>query len=95
MKIQAKDCLQGGVFQLEPGTRERNTLGDELPSTNQPPGEQRLCFTNGRVPGYDSPELATLVSRSAGDKGATWRAASGGRIRMVIGEDAVEGGCRP
>jgi hypothetical protein len=34
MKIQAKDCLQGGLFQMEPGTRERNTLGDEFPSTN-------------------------------------------------------------
>ena len=59
----------------------------------QPPGEERLCFTNGRVPGYDSPELATLVSNT--NKVATWRVASGGRIGGVIGEDAVEGGCRP
>jgi hypothetical protein len=97
MKIQAKDCQQGGLFQMEPepGTRERNTLGDDFVYTNQPPGEQRLCFTNGRVPGYDSPELATLVSRSADNKTATWRVAAGGRIGMVIGEDAVEGGCRP
>src|SRR5215211_1296948 len=53
MKIQAKDCQQGGLFQMEPepGTRERNTLGDGFVYTNQPPGEQRLCFTNGRVPG--------------------------------------------
>jgi hypothetical protein len=96
MKIQAKDCQQGGLFQMEPepGTRERNTLGDGFLYTNQPPGEQRLCFTNGSVPGYDSPELATLVSRSADNKTATWRVAAGGRIGMVIGEDAVEGGCR-
>ena len=67
MKIQAKDCQQGGLFQVEPepGTRERNTLGDGFVYTNQPPGEQRLCFTKGRVPGYDSPKLATLISRSA------------------------------
>jgi hypothetical protein len=97
MKIQAKDCQQGGLFQMEPepGTRERNTLGDDFVYTNQPPGETRLCFTNGRVPGYDSPELATLLSRSADNKSATWRVASGGRIGMVIGEDAVEGGCGP
>jgi hypothetical protein len=97
MKIQAKDCVQGGLFQMEPepGTRERNTLGDDFVYTNHPPGEQRLCFTNGRVPGYDSPELATLVSRSADNKTATWRVAAGGRIGMVIGEDAVEGGCSP
>jgi hypothetical protein len=97
MKIQAKDCVQGGLFQMEPepGTRERNTLGDDFVYTNQPPGEQRLCFTNGSVPGYDSPELATLVSRSADNKTATWRVAAGGRIGMVIGEDAIEGGCSP
>jgi hypothetical protein len=29
------------------------------------------------------------------EKVATWRVASGGRIGMVIGEDAVEGGCKP
>jgi hypothetical protein len=95
MKIQAKDCQQGGLFQMEPepGTRERNTLGPDFTYTSQPPGQERLCFTNGRVPGYDSPELATL--RSHTDRVATWRVASGGRIGMVIGEDAVEGGCRP
>jgi hypothetical protein len=95
MKIQAKDCQQGGLFQMEPepGTRERNTLGDAFVYTNQPPGEERLCFTNGSVPGYDSPELATLISNDT--KTATWRVQAGGRIGMVIGEDAVEGGCRP
>ena len=97
MKIQAKDCQQGGLFQMEPepGTRERNTLGPDFTYTTQPPGETRLCFTNGRFPGYDSPELATLLSRSDDNKVATWRVASGGRIGMVIGEDALEGGCRP
>jgi hypothetical protein len=95
MKIQAKDCQQGGLFQMEPepGTRERNTLGAGFSYTSQPPGEERLCFTNGRFAGYDSPELATLLSRSADNKSATWRVSAGGRIGMVIGEDAVEGGC--
>lgn len=93
MKIQAKDCQQGGLFQMEPepGTRERNTLGPDFTYTGQPPGESRLCFTNGRFTGYDSPEFATLLSNT--EKVATWRVASGGRIGMVIGEDAVEGGC--
>jgi hypothetical protein len=95
MKIQAKDCQQGGLFQMEPepGARERNTLGPDFTYTPQPLGETRLCFTNDRFSGYDSPELATLVSHT--DKVATWRVASGGRIGMVIGEDAVEGGCTP
>jgi hypothetical protein len=34
MKIQAKVCLQGGLFQMEPGIRKRNTLGDEFLYTN-------------------------------------------------------------
>jgi hypothetical protein len=95
MKIQAKDCQQGGLFQMEPepGTTETNTLGPEFRYTQQPPGEERLCFTNGRFSGYDSPELATLVSFT--DRTATWDVQSGGRIGMVIGEDAVEGGCNP
>ena len=41
--------------------------------------------------GYDSPELATLVSRTRSV--AQWRVQSGGRVGMVIGEDAEEGGC--
>jgi hypothetical protein len=94
MKIQAKDCPQGGLFQMEPepGTRERNTLGPGFTYENGTPGQDGpLCFTNGRFPGYDSPEVATLVDNTA--KVATWRVAAGGRIGMVIGEDAVEGGC--
>jgi hypothetical protein len=102
MKIQAKDCQQGGLFQMEPepGTLERNTLGPDFTYTSQPPGEERLCFTNREAvtrafAGYDSPELATLLSRSPDNKSATWQVASGGRIGMVIGEDAIEGGCSP
>jgi hypothetical protein len=95
MKIQAKDCQQGGLFQMEPepGTTETNTLGPGFSYTGQPPGEERLCFTNGRFSGYDSPELATLVSFTPST--AVWDVQSGGRIGMVIGEDAIEGGCQP
>jgi hypothetical protein len=95
VKIQAKDCQQGGLFQMEPepGIRETNTLGPGFRYTQQPPGEERLCFTNGRFSGYDSPELATLVSNTAST--AVWDVQAGGRIGMVIGEDAVEGGCNP
>lgn len=95
MKIQAKDSQQGGLFQMEPepGTMERDTLGPDFTYTSQPPGEERLCFTNGRFAGYDSPELATLVSNM--EKVATWQVASGGRIGMVTGEDALVGRCSP
>jgi hypothetical protein len=96
MKIQAKDCHQGGLFQMEPepGTTEVNTLAAGWRYTGRAPGAgDRLCFTNGRIPAYDSPELATLVSFTA--QQARWRVAAGGRVGFVIGEDAVEGGCRP
>lgn len=95
MKIQAKNCAQGGLFQMEPqpGTTETNTLGPDFRYTTVPPGQTRLCFTNDRFSGYDSPQAATLVRNTA--KIATWRVAAGGRIGMVVGEDAVEGGCQP
>jgi len=99
LKIQAKDCVQGGLFQMEPepGLIETNTLGDGFVYTGQPPGETRLCFTNGAVPGYDSPQFANLLRFDS--KTAVWDVVGqgdvGGRIGMVIGEDAVEGGCNP
>ena len=95
MKIQAKDSQQGGLFQMEPepGTMESDTLGPDFTYTSQPPSEERLCFTNGRFAGCDSPELASLVSNK--EKVATWQVASGGRIGMVIGEDALVGDCSP
>jgi hypothetical protein len=95
MKIQAKDCHQGGIFQLEnePGTTQTNTLAAGWHYTSQPPGQTRLCITNGKISAYDSPEAATLVSHTATT--AVWRVAAGGRIGFVIGEDAVQGGCRP
>jgi hypothetical protein len=95
MKIQAKDCHQGGLFRMEPepGTTETNTLGPEFIYTGQPPRESRLCFRNGRFSRYDGPQAATLISFPA--KTATWDVAAGGRIGKVIGEDAIEGGCSP
>lgn len=62
MKIQAKGCPQGGLFQMEPepGITETNTLGPDFTHEAGTPGQDGpLCFTNGRFSGYDSPELAT------------------------------------
>lgn len=96
MKIQAKDCPQGGLFQMEPepSITETNTLGPGFTYENGTPGQTSpLCFSNGRFAGYDSPELATLVRST--DKVATWRVQSGGRVGGVLGEDALEEGCTP
>ena len=96
MKVQAKNCPQGGLFQLEPepGTRERNSLGPDYRFTRTQPGGP-LCVThvNGRFSAYDSPELASLLANTA--RRSTWRVASGGRVGFVVGEDAAEGGCAP
>jgi hypothetical protein len=95
MKIQAKDCHQGGLFQMEPqpGTTEVNTLGTGWHYTGRAPGSSRLCISNGRISAYDSPELASLISFTA--QQARWNVQAGGRIGFVIGEDAVQAGCRP
>ena len=96
MKIQAKDCAQGGLFQMEPepGVVETNTLGADYRYLQQTP-EGRLCITHvaGLFSAYDSPELATLISNTATQ--ASWDVQAGGRVGFVVGEDAVEGGCNP
>lgn len=96
LKIQAKDCQEGGLFQHEPepGLSYEHVLGAGFTYEPGTPGQDGpLCFTNGILPGYDSPELATLVSSTATT--ATWSVPAGGRMGMVVGEDAVEGGCNP
>lgn len=96
MKIQAKDCAQGGLFQMEPepGTVETNTLGPDYRFLEQTP-EGRLCITHvdGLFSAYDSPELATLISNTPTQ--SNWQVQDGGRVGFVVGEDAVEGGCSP
>ena len=77
MKIQAKDCHQGGLFQMEPepGTVEVNNLATGWRYTGLASGSGRLCISNGRISAYDSPELATMLGFTA--QQARWRVASG------------------
>ena len=44
-------------------------------------------FINGVVLGFDSPQAAAVTSGSNAQ--AVWRVQAGGRIGMVVGEDAV------
>ena len=91
MKIQAKDCNQGGIFQMEPepAVVEINTLAAGFEFFLQDPVSGRLFFTNGTtVLGYDSPEEAVLLSNTPTQ--SRWQVEDGGRIGMVIGEDAFE-----
>lgn len=140
MKIQAKDCAQGGIFQMEPerddeqptlithtlatntananltpfyfdNRRFRDREGDKLPygdvtMTVTP----RINFGNdygARFVGRDSPQLASRRSEPTCDNAildrhgrpvsvkhcggvSRWDVQSGGRMGMVLGEDAVE-----
>jgi len=88
MKIQAKDCSTGGMFQMEaePGQTYVHQLAPGFSYFEDDRG--RTLFTNGVVIGRESPELATLVSRT--DTGSTWSVDAGGRMGAVFGEDATE-----
>ena len=95
MKVQAKNCAQGGLFQMEaePGTTYLHDLGDDF-AYNGPSGTGRLCITNGDFPAYESPEAATRLTPADGQGAtSTWQVQSGGRMGFVVGEDAQEGGC--
>ena len=91
-KIQSKDCTQGGIFQMEPSptANEINTLAPGFRYCYQATPSSSLFFTNDVVLGYDSPETASLLRGGAGDNQAVWEVQGGGRIGMVVGEDADE-----
>lgn len=95
MKIQAKDCAQGGIFQMEPETD--NDQDVVITHTLASPGI--FYFTNpytGKVNfgnssfirGKDSPQVAAKLFQSETE--TVWSVASGGRMGGVLGEDAVE-----
>lgn len=90
MKIQSKDCDQGGVFQMEPepSTTETNRLAPGFRYCYQASPIDRRFFTNDVVLGFDSPQLARVVA--ANDRAARWDVEDGGRVGLVLGEDAVE-----
>jgi len=92
VKIQAKDCATGGIFQQEVETGGAVTFTHTLaPGMTYfvNPYTGKVNFGNGGVfRGKDSPQVATRVSQTA--TVTTWSVASGGRMGGVLGEDAVE-----
>ncbi|MCP3102301.1 hypothetical protein LZ198_25860 [Myxococcus sp. K15C18031901] len=95
MKIQAKDCAQGGIFQLEPelasetGTIDYvHTLGPAVfYFTN--PYTGKINFGNANlIRGKDSPQVAAKLVQD--ERETVWRVTSGGRMGGVLGEDAIE-----
>jgi hypothetical protein len=88
IKVTAKDCPQGGIFQMEPqpGTTVVHQLAAGYTYYTDALG--RTLFTNGVVIGRESPQLASLVSRT--DSSSTWSVQAGGRMGAVFGEDATQ-----
>jgi hypothetical protein len=90
MKLQLKDCANGGIFQMESATQVvvKHTLAEGIfYFTN--PYTGKINFGNGKdLIGKDSPMVATKLSQ--GSTTSTWRIEPGGRMGMVLGEDAVE-----
>ena len=88
LKIQAKDCDNGGTFQLEPDSagQQTNQLVTGISYCLLDSVSGRLFFTNGPLLGYDSPQLARNLTWSSNK--STWAVDAGGRIGMVTGEDA-------
>jgi hypothetical protein len=92
VKIQAKDCATGGIFQQEveagaPVTATHTLAPNMYYFVN--PYTGKVNFGDGsRFRGKDSPQVATKLSQT--DRVTTWQIASGGRMGQVLGEDAVE-----
>jgi hypothetical protein len=137
MKIQAKDCATGGVFQMEPergdgtatdithvlasGSASLQPFYFDNPNFRAREGDvvpfkdttvvvtPRVNWANDFSPkfvGRDSPQVATRIAQGCPNQirkrdgtfvtvdhcggVSLWRVASGGRMGMVLGEDAVE-----
>jgi hypothetical protein len=95
MRIQAKDCAQGGIFQMEP--ERDNGAPTVITHTLASPGifyfvnpyTGKVNFGNSSlVRGKDSPQVAAKLAQSEFE--TVWSVASGGRMGGVLGEDAVE-----
>ncbi|HEX8161288.1 MAG TPA: hypothetical protein VF538_05420 [Pyrinomonadaceae bacterium] len=97
MKIQSKDCSEGGIFQMEPepSVEVEHQLAPGLAYCVDAAGRVLIVGAASPFVGRESPELATLSfpapqSAVVGTQLSRWRIQSGGRMGLVTGEDAVE-----
>jgi hypothetical protein len=92
VKITAKDCASGGVFQQEVESGRTVTATHTLAPgmffyTN--PYTGKINVGNGTdFRGKDSPQSASRKAQSASV--SVWQISPGGRMGFVTGEDAVE-----
>jgi hypothetical protein len=92
VKVQAKDCATGGIFQQEAEAATAVTATHTLAAgmfyyVN--PYTGKVNFGNGTAfRGKDSAQVAARQSQTAST--TVWRIEPGGRMGQVFGEDAVE-----
>ena len=88
MKVDAKDCNQGDIFELQSNfpIRVAHVLDPAFHYFTDRLG--RTMFTNGKVIGREHPELAKLISRTS--RTSQWQVNAGGDVEAVFGEDALE-----
>jgi hypothetical protein len=97
MKIQSKDCSEGGIFQMEPepSVEVEHQLGPDFAYCVDSTGRVLIVSATSPFVGRESPELAALTfpavkSAIVGTQVSRWLIQSGGRMGLVTGEDAVE-----
>ncbi|ROP27236.1 hypothetical protein [Pseudokineococcus lusitanus] len=92
VKVQAKDCATGGIFQQEVEAARAVTATHTLaPGMHYyvNPYTGKINFGNDTLfRGKDSAQVATKLSQT--ETTTTWSIAPGGRMGQVLGEDAVE-----
>ena len=86
MKVDARDLPQGDIFDLESDfpIKVVHVLDPAFRYFKDSAG--RLMFTNGKVIGRESPELANLISNTT--KTSQWQLQRGGNVDAVFGQDA-------
>jgi hypothetical protein len=97
VKVQAKDCATGGIFQQEAEAATAVTATHTLAEGMYyyvNPYTGKVNLGNGTdFRGKDSPQVATRQSQTT--TSTVWRIEPGGRMGQVLGEDAVEIGTGP
>lgn len=88
MKVDAKDCSQGDIFNLESDfpVKVVHVLDPAFRYYTDAAG--RTMFTNGKVIGRESPELSRLISRTS--KTSQWQLDRGGNVDATFGQDALQ-----
>jgi hypothetical protein len=97
MKIQSKDCSEGGLFEMEPepAVEVEHQLGADFAYCVDASGRVMIVSATNPFIGRESPEMATLsfpspLSAVVGTRITRWQIQSGGHMELETGEDAVQ-----